>query len=277
MSINLSLVHKLLKAACHPTTNVNEAHSAAVRAGEALSRAGSRIEDLIIDAVVSQQIRHFEEQLSKYARQFAEVKHAYETADLARAELKSDNDRLLQLNEVLQAALRKKDHELEAATARIEELQAVATQEMQAHRSDTGSEYVDFAAFANAAAAKCGRPTWKSAVAFALGMTVRELTAWSVVGIFPANLAAQVDALSKEERAPPSRQRWTKEEVDRLKDVLNTGCTDFQAAVRLTHELGRRVLETSVASKRRRLLSTDCWLPVPSRIRQTVNLARILH
>lgn len=148
---------------------------------------------------------------------------------------------------------------LEKAQRRIDQLEAQVARGSSRHQSDTGAEYVDFGHVEEAATRRCGREAWKPAIAFALGMTIKELNAWAEVGIFPADRLAQLDKLSEEQCASSSRQRWSKDDIDRLKELLVQNRSDFEAAVALTAELGRRIYETSVTYKRRRLFRETGW------------------
>lgn len=129
------------------------------------------------------------------------------------------------------------------------------------HQADTGVGYVDFGLIAEKAVRRCGRATWKPAVAFALNMSVKELNAWKTVGVFPAELVARVAALNDCECASSSRQQWADDEIEQLKAILDEGHSDLEAAVILTRKLGRRIYETSITNRRRRLFRDECWRP----------------
>ncbi|TXN17220.1 hypothetical protein FV219_00915 [Methylobacterium sp. WL122] len=255
MSLDIERLRKLLRMAFHPTTTVNEAHLAVKNAGRMLDSAGFGIDDLCIGEFSLAQ-----------------------KSDVFRGESSNGSDSLLSAVKsfgkifdkytALKAIHRVSLVALREAEARIASLEAEAAERSDnQHKADTGAQYVEFATISELAMNRCGRATWKSAVAFSINMPIRMLNAWKAVGIFPAHLVAHIDALSDHDYEPSSRQRWSSDEIDRLKVVLHEGRSDLEAAVILSKEFGRRIYETSVTYQRRRLFRIENWRPFSKRIR----------
>ncbi|WP_298961810.1 hypothetical protein [uncultured Methylobacterium sp.] len=170
----------------------------------------------------------------------AELRDAVARADQAK-------DRIRDLAKQLEAVSAERDRYRDAyneSEDHVGSLPSVAT--------DGRKEYVNFSTVEQATSQHLGR-SWRALLGHHIGMSVAELNAWRVVGIFPLEQARQAADLISHEPSPPSRQRWTSDEVLHLKKLLDQGRTDLEAARTLSDAFGRVILETSVLNQRRKL------------------------
>ncbi len=241
----------LLAKACNHAAHAEEAKSFAMGFAKWLAAANLTFDDLSFGGETKKlqaRVRELQQQVLHLARHCEERRsaHADTTNDLRRA--KAERDAIKEAY----AALHAKYERLQAENAALREGTAA---------SDTGDAYMRFSVFRQRATAIYGRDRWKSAFATAAGISIKELNAWETVDTIPAALAVKLDALTEEQRRPASRKPWTGDDIKRLKQVLDAGKSDLEAAHILSVHLGRRLHETSIAGQRRRLFRDTGWLP----------------
>ncbi|QGY01853.1 hypothetical protein MMSR116_08135 [Methylobacterium mesophilicum SR1.6/6] len=121
------------------------------------------------------------------------------------------------------------------------------------YRSEEKADYLDFAVFRSAVMARTKRKYWKPIVGFALGVTIKEISAWEATKLCPARWLNEVDFLSDAAFQPTSHRHWAADNQDALRTVLSEHANDLLAAQCLTERLGFVILESSVAYYRRKM------------------------
>ena len=229
--MNLMTIFRLLATALNPTTTAAEA-KAAIQKAHNLGQSDGTIASVV--GSLDHQIQATQKLKEQLRVKEAEVEALQEQNSLLGEEVDSLRTEV--------AILTTENSAVKAAT------------------SDTGRTYAPFGLFAEHARLRFGRKTWKSAFAFDVGITVKEINAWKTVDLVPAEWAATLDRLSHEERKAASRQPWTDDERARLRELLEHGFSDLAAAQLLTGELGRRLLEPTITGQRRRLSKEGGWV-----------------
>ncbi|MGH1587295.1 hypothetical protein ACRBEV_01785 [Methylobacterium phyllosphaerae] len=113
--------------------------------------------------------------------------------------------------------------------------------------------YLRFADLEVRARSVFGRAGWRSALAYHLNISIGVMSAWGKVGVVPAAFVAKLERMNEVERQPASRQPWTPDEHQALRDLLDAGQTNLEIARTLSREFNRQLYEGSVVNQRRRL------------------------
>lgn len=123
--------------------------------------------------------------------------------------------------------------------------------DFEAYHCRTG--YLRYEDLAARAQAIFGRAQWRGALAYHLEISLKVMSAWRTVDLVPASFVAELERMTEVERQPASRQPWKPDEHQVLKDLLDAGQTNLEAARILSARFGRRLYENSIAGQRRRL------------------------
>lgn len=261
ISLDVARINKVLRMASHGGTPLHEKRSAAARAREMLINAGVEIEHLSV-VNVSDEMSRPHVDLSETNARTSAAREARRAAARAEAAMREERDALISENERLRRTLEGS----QAKIKRMEDLIALQNEAFPLLKerldcSDTGREYVDFDAITAVAERRTGRKFWKPAVAFILGITMREIRAWAEVGVIPVEFVERLDAAGDGEFLPASREKWTAGDDVCFKYVLDNTSDDLEAAQALTKKMRRCVHETTVTRKRLILRRNEGWLP----------------